>query len=260
LPKHDGIFTFHTMPNTQHPSQPPSYTLEICAGSVQSAVAAQAGGAHRIELCQNLAQGGTTPSFGLIEQVRRRLRIPVFVLIRPRPGNFCYDAAEQAIMVADVAQCQALGCAGVVVGALDEAGCVDVASCHALIEAAGPLQVTFHRAFDVCQDQPHALEELIGLGCHRVLTSGGQASAPAGQAQLAALVRQAAGRISIMPGAGITPTTLGPLREATGATEFHASAKRLVASPATTQATEFDAPRWETDAATVAELVARLRE
>jgi len=237
---------------------PPTCALEICAGSIQSALAAQAGGAHRIELCQNLEQGGTTPSFGLLQEVLRRLTIPVFVLIRPRPGGFCYDAAEQAIMVADVAQCRALGCAGVVIGALDEAGRVDAACCRALIEAAGPLQLTFHRAFDACPDQPAALEEIVRLGCHRVLTSGGQASAPAGEVQLAALVRQAAGRLRIMPGAGITPATLGPLRQATGATEFHASAKRLVASPAAAKTTEFDAPRWQTDAATVAELVLQL--
>lgn len=241
----------------QAPTSPPAYALEICAGSVQSAEAAQAGGAHRIELCQNLEQGGTTPSFGLIQEVLRRVSIPVFVLIRPRPGGFCYDAAEQAIMLADVAQCRALGCAGVVIGALDEAGRVDAASCQSLIAAAGPLQVTFHRAFDVCADQAQALETITALGCHRVLTSGGQASAPAGQAQLAALIRQAAGRLRIMPGAGITPANLSALRAATGATEFHASAKRLVASPAA-QGTEFDAPRWETDAATVAALVAQL--
>lgn len=232
--------------------------LEICAGSVQSAQAAQAGGAHRIELCQNLEQGGITPSYGLIAEVLKQLTIPVFVLIRPRPGDFCYDADELAIMAADVAQCRALGCAGVVLGALDEAGRVDRAACRALIEAAGPLAVTFHRAFDVCQDQALALEEIIDLGCQRVLTSGGQANAPAGQAQLAALVRQAAGRIQIMPGAGITPATLPPLLAATGAQEFHASAKRLVASPAAAKATEFDAPRWETDAAIVAELAALL--
>jgi copper homeostasis protein len=232
--------------------------LEICAGSVQSALAAQAGGAHRIELCQNLEQGGITPSYGLIRQVLQRLTIPVFVLIRPRPGHFCYDADEQAIMAADIAECRALGCAGVVLGALDKAGHIDLVGCRALIAAAGPLQITFHRAFDVCQDQGRALEEIIDLGCHRVLTSGGQVSAPAGEAQLAALVRQAAGRIGIMPGAGITPDTLLPLIKSTGAQEFHTSAKRLVASPATTTKTEFDAPRWETDAAIVAELVARL--
>lgn len=232
--------------------------LEICAGSVQSAVAAQAGGAHRIELCQNLEQGGITPSYGLIERVLQLLTIPVFVLIRPRPGHFCYDADEQAIMAADIAQCRALGCAGVVLGALDEAGHVDLACCRTLIAAAGPLQITFHRAFDVCQNQARALAEIIGLGCHRVLTSGGQASAPAGQAQLAALVGLAAGRIGIMPGADITPDTLPPLIKSTGAQEFHASAKRLVASPAATTKTGFDATRWETDAAIVAELVARL--
>ncbi len=242
------------MSTTPHPA----CTLEICAGSVQSAVAAQAGGAHRIELCQNLEQGGTTPSFGLIQEVLRRVSIPVFVLIRPRPGDFCYDTAELAIMLADVAQCRALGCAGVVIGALDEAGRVDIAGCRALIEAAGPLQITFHRAFDVCADQAQALETIIDLGCHRVLTSGGQASAPAGQAQLAALVHLASDRLRIMPGAGITPANVALLRAATGATEFHASAKRLLASP-TVPATEFDAPRWETDAATVAELVAQLQ-
>ncbi len=245
------------MSDNQQSSQSLVYTLEICAGSVQSAVAAQAGGAHRIELCQNLEQGGTTPSYGLIKQVLSRLTIPVFVLIRPRPGHFCYDADELAIMAADVAQCRAMGCAGVVLGALDAAGRVDVASCRTLLEAAGNLQVTFHRAFDVCHNQALALEEIVGLGCHRVLTSGGQVSAPAGQAQLAALVHQAAGRIRIMPGAGITPATLPALVQATGAQEFHASAKRLVPTPPAP--TEFDAPRWETDAAIVAELVAQLR-
>jgi copper homeostasis protein len=247
------------MSDVQNSTPHPAYALEICAGSIQSALAAQAGGAHRIELCQNLEQGGTTPSYGLLKQVLSKLAIPVFVLIRPRPGNFYYDADELAIMAADVAQCRALGCAGVVLGALDAAGRVDVASCRPLIEAAGPLQITFHRAFDVCQDQAQALEEIIALGCHRVLTSGGRASAPAGQARLAALVRQAAGRINILPGAGITPTTLPALVQATGATEFHTSAKRLVAPTPVAPATEFDAPRWETDAAIVAELVAQLQ-
>ena len=154
--------------------------LEICAGSVQSAVAAQAGGAHRIELCQNLEQGGITPSYSLIKLVLQRLTIPVFVLIRPRPRHFHYDTDEQAIMATDITKCRELGCAGVVLGALDEAGNVDLACCRALIAAAGPLQITFHRAFDVYQDQARALEEIIGLGCHRVLTSGVRASAPAG--------------------------------------------------------------------------------
>jgi len=236
----------------------PPYVLEICAGSVQSALAAQAGGAHRIELCQSLEQGGITPSCGTIEQVLGRLAIPVFVLIRPRPGHFCYDAEEQAIMTADIRQCRRLGCAGVVLGALDPAGRPDLPACRALLAAAGPLPVTFHRAFDACPDQAQALEDVIGLGCQRVLTSGGQPTALAGQAQLAALVRQAAGRIRVMPGAGLTPATIGAVAQHTRAQEFHASAKHLRGPAPSAKATEFDAPIWETDAAIVRELVARL--
>ncbi|MDU0372851.1 copper homeostasis protein CutC [Hymenobacter endophyticus] len=235
-----------------------SLTLEICAGSVQSAVAAQAGGAHRIELCQSLEQGGITPSYGTIERVLALLAVPVFVLIRPRPGNFVYDAEELAVMAADIRQCRALGCAGVVLGALDTAGRVDFAACQMLVEVAGPLPVTFHRAFDACPDQRQALEDIISLGCQRLLTSGGQPTAPHGQQQLAALVQQAAGRISIMPGSGVTPATLQELVRHTGAREFHASAKRLLPPLPAAKATEFDAPRWETDAAVVRELVARL--
>ncbi|RSK48901.1 copper homeostasis protein CutC [Hymenobacter rigui] len=235
-----------------------SLLLEICAGSVQSAVAAQAGGANRIELCQSLEQGGVTPSYGTIQRVLALLTIPVFVLIRPRPGNFVYDAEEMAIMEADIRQCRALGCAGVVLGALDKTGRVDLATCRQLVEAAGNMSVTFHRAFDVCLDQHQALEDAIVLGCHRVLTSGGQLTAPQGQEQLAALVQQAGGRIQIMPGSGVTPTTIQDLARCTGAQEFHASAKKLLAGPPAAKATEFDAPRWETDADSVRELVMRL--
>lgn len=229
--------------------------LEICAGSLPSAVAAQAGGADRIELCQNLEQGGTTPSYGTIEQVLARLTIPVFVLIRPRPGNFWYDAEELAIMAADIRQCRTLGCAGVVLGALGHNSQVDLVSCRRLLEAADAMPVTFHRAFDACLDQAQALEDTIGLGCQRILTSGGQATAPEGQQQLAALVKQAAGRISIMPGSGVTPATIQDLISHTGAHEFHASAKRLLRGPIGAKATEFDTPRWETDATIVQELV-----
>ncbi|UOG77513.1 copper homeostasis protein CutC (plasmid) [Hymenobacter tibetensis] len=234
--------------------------LEICASSVQSAVAAQAGGAQRIELCQNLEQGGITPSFGLISQVMHLLTIPVFVLIRPRAGNFIYNPEEQAIMAADIAQCRQLGCAGVVLGALDSNGHVDTALCQTLIAAAGPMQVTFHRAFDVCANQSQALEQVIALGCQRLLTSGGHPTAPAGQAQLAALVEQAAGRISIMPGSGVTPHTIQDLMRSTGANEFHASAKRVVFSSHAPQSALFDAALPETDPAIVAELVAQLAQ
>jgi copper homeostasis protein len=229
--------------------------LEICANSVQSAVAAQAGGAHRIELCQNLEQGGITPSYGLIRQVKARLRIPVFVLIRPRPGNFVYDTDELTIMQADVQACREFGCEGVVLGILDEAGHVDVERCRTLIELARPMAITFHRAFDDCPNQTQALEDVISLGCQRVLTSGGQSSAAAGQAQLAALVAQAAGRISIMPGAGITADNILTIAATSGAYEFHTSAKKLLPAAATHYPSEFAAPRFETDAALVAELV-----
>lgn len=231
-------------------------TLEICAASLPSALAAQAGGAHRIELCQNLEQGGLTPSYGLIQQTLAQLSIPVFVLIRPRPGGFVYSSDELAIMRADIDVCRALGAAGVVLGALDAAGRVALAVCQALMQRAGALQVTFHRAFDACPDPARALEDVIALGCQRVLTSGGQASAVAGQAQLAALVAQAAGRIRVMPGAGISAANIRALARHTGAREFHTSARRRL--PPDPAAGPFLTERFETDAALVAELVALL--
>jgi copper homeostasis protein len=233
-----------------------SQTLEICAASLPSALAAQAGGAHRIELCQNLEMGGITPSYGLLRQVLARVHLPVFGLVRPRPGGFVYSADELAIMRDDVEMCRELGCAGVVLGVLDAAGRVDVAACQGLIALAGDTKITFHRAFDTCSDQAQALEDIIALGCQRVLTSGGQATAEAGQAQLAALVAQAAGRLQIMPGAGISAENIRTLAAATGAQEFHASAKRQRPAEATGL---FEVTQWETDAALVAELVAQLR-
>ena len=241
------------MKNEPNSAALPPRQLEVCAGSLASAEAAAAGGAHRLELCQNLEQGGITPSYGLIRAVRARVALPVFVLIRPRPGGFFYSDEELRIMLADVAACRALGCAGVVLGALDAAGRVAPGPCRALLAAAGPLAVTFHRAFDLCPDPAAALEAVIDLGCQRVLTSGGQPSAAAGQAQLAALVAQAAGRVSIMPGAGITPANLPALAAATGAREFHASARRAL--PPDPAAGLFAAERWQTDAGLVAELV-----
>lgn len=231
-----------------------TYQLEICANSIQSALAAQAGGAHRIELCQNLEQGGITPSYGLTKQVRAQLSIQVFVLIRPRPGNFVYDADELAIMRADIEACKALGCDGVVLGVLTAAGQVDVAATRALVQLAHPLPVTFHRAFDATIDLAQALEDVVATGSQRLLTSGGQASAPAGQAQLAALVQQAASRLSIMPGAGITSANLVALAAHTGAREFHATAKQRLVPPPTPGNALFDVEHWQTNATEVAEL------
>ena len=201
------------------------HVLEIASNSVASALAAQRGGADRIELFDNLAEGGTTPSFGSIALARERLHIPLFVLVRPRPGDFHYDALERELMLRDIQQCRALGCDGVVIGALDADGDVDVSLCRELVQAAGPMQVTFHRAFDAARDLSAALEDVIALGCQRVLSSGGQVSAEAGAEVLAALVKQAVGRISVMAGAGITPGNIASVAQTTGCVELHASAK-----------------------------------
>ncbi|MCF7749800.1 copper homeostasis protein CutC [Bacillus subtilis subsp. subtilis] len=201
--------------------------LEIASNSVASALAAQAGGADRVELFDNLAEGGTTPSFGSVALARERLQIPLFVLIRARPGDFCYSTDEAQIMLRDIDNCRRLGCDGVVIGALDADGGVDVALCRELVSAAGPLQVTFHRALDAARDLSQALEQVIGLGCQRVLSSGGQGSAEAGAAVLAGMVEQANGRISVMAGAGLTPHTIAAVAARTGCRELHASAKAV---------------------------------
>ena len=174
--------------------------LEIAANSVASALAAQEGGAGRVELCTALELGGLTPSHAQIALARERLRIPLYVLIRPRAGDFLYNALECEVMQRDIEACVALGCDGVVLGMLDAEGGVDMARCRALIAAAGTLGVTFHRAFDLSRDPARALEDIIALGCERVLTSGAQASAVEGAALIRDLVAQAAGRLAVMPG------------------------------------------------------------
>lgn len=205
-----------------------TYVLEIAANSLASALAAQEGGASRIELCSALELGGLTPSPGQIALVREKLSIPVHVLVRPRAGDFAYADEEHATMLADVERCAAAGCDGVVVGALTADGDVDVTRCRELVSAANGIDVTFHRAIDVCRDPATALEAIISLGCARVLSSGSAASAMEGSANLRRLIEQAAGRIEIMPGAGIGAGNIAALMAATGAREFHASAKRAL--------------------------------
>ncbi|HZV22421.1 MAG TPA: copper homeostasis protein CutC [Luteimonas sp.] len=205
--------------------------LEIAAGSLDSALAAQAGGADRVELCTNLAEGGTTPSYGMLAAARDHLRIPLYVLIRPRAGDFRYDAAETEAMLRDVEICVRLGCDGVVIGALDAFGHVDATLCSQLVAAAGPLGTTFHRAFDAARDPAAALESIIALGCGRVLTSGARATAAEGADAIAGYVAQAAGRIRVMAGAGINAGNIADLIARSGADEFHASARALHASP-----------------------------
>lgn len=200
--------------------------LEIAAGSLTSALAAQEGGADRVELCGSLAEGGITPSYGTLALVRDRLRIPMYVLIRARGGDFLYDDAELEIMRRDVETCVRLGCDGVVIGALDADGVVDP-RCAELVSAAGTLGVTFHRAIDASANLHDALEAAIALGCERVLTSGGCANALQGAEAIAGLVQQAAGRILVMAGAGIRSANLAEVARLSKANEFHGSARAV---------------------------------
>lgn len=192
---------------------------------MEDLIAARDGGAIRVELCGALGCGGVTPSAGLIVgAVRERGEMKVHVLIRPREGNFHYSTRELAVMEADIAAAKAAGADGVAIGALTEDGCVDVTAMKRLLKHCEGMSVTFHRAFDDCVDQFAALDTLIELGVDRVLTSGGQLSAPKGAERLAELVRHAAGRIVIMPGAGINGANIAELEAQTGAEEFHGTA------------------------------------
>ncbi|MDR3188082.1 MAG: copper homeostasis protein CutC [Prevotellaceae bacterium] len=199
------------------------FTLEVCADSLDSAVIAQSSGAHRVELCVSLPEGGTTPSRGLIEAVRKRLSIKLYVLIRPRGGDFLYSDAELEIMLADVRACGKLGCDGVVIGMLMSDGAVDEQRCRLLVEEArsGGMGVTFHRAVDRSRSLTEAMEVIIGLGCERILTSGGRNAAPEGAGAIRELVEKAGGRIGIMAGAGVTPQNAAELIKITGVSELH---------------------------------------
>ena len=236
--------------------------LEIAANSLDSALAAESGGADRVELCAALELGGLTPSHATIALARERVRLPIYVLIRPRAGDCVYSDAEFETMQRDVEACVALGCDGVVIGALAADGCIDVARCRALITAAKHLGVTFHRAFDLSIDPPQALEDVIALGCERLLTSGGAPNALTGATAIRALVAQSAARISVMAGAGVDATNIDAVRTATGTDEFHASAKRPLASrlhAPTHPALGMTAGEWRTDVAEVRALVLALR-
>lgn len=201
------------------------FQLEICANSIHSALAAQAGGATRIELCDNMAEGGTTPSYGIITLCKKLLQIPVFPIIRPRGGDFLYTDEEFKVMKQDVIACRNLGCEGVVLGILNAEGSIDMERCAQLIALAKPMQVTFHRAFDRCNNLEEGLEDIIALGCNRVLTSGGKKNAADAIPVLRNLVQQAAGRISILVGSGVNAENIALLARETGASEFHSTAK-----------------------------------
>jgi copper homeostasis protein len=202
--------------------------IEVCANSAQSVVEAEAGGARRVELCAAIPEGGTTPSYGEIRTAQALApSVDIHVIIRPRGGDFLYTQAEMQSMLYDIEMAQQLGVHGVVFGCLTENGCIDTARMKQLLEAARPLSVTCHRAFDVCRNPFDALEELIALGCNRILTSGQQRDAVRGIPLIAQLVRQAAGRIVIMPGCGVREDNIALIERETGATEFHTSARSL---------------------------------
>jgi copper homeostasis protein len=213
-------------------SKPTPVNLEVCANSVDSAIAAQEGGAIRVELCDNLHEGGTTPSYGQIELARKLLKIKLYVLIRPRGGDFLYSDTEFEIMKADIRYCTATGCDGVVIGVLNADGTVDKQRGGELVKMAKEkgLGVTFHRAFDMCADMQQAMEDIIEIGCERILTSGGKSTAVEGVNTIAHLIEKAKERITIMPGAGVNESTVADIIHYTAATEIHSSARADVKS------------------------------
>lgn len=210
------------------------FILEICCFTLQSVIVAAGAGADRIELCMDPGDGGTTPSYGMIRSARvvtsaaRAVRL--YPIIRPRGGDFFYDEDDYAQMLLDIEVCRELGCDGVVIGGLTQDGRVDKARCARLVEAAGAMGVTYHRAFDRVADPMEALEDIIGIGCERILTSGARPTAPEGASLLKALVARAGDRIRIMPGSGVRAENVVALQAETKAREFHTSARVSVPS------------------------------
>ena len=207
--------------------------LEVCAFNLQSAIIAERAGAKRVELCENPADGGTTPSYGTIKQTREKIGISLYPIIRPRGGNFFYDEEEFAIIKQDILLCKQLGCDGISTGVHLQNGEIDTERLKRIVEWAYPMGVTCHRVFDATPDPLKALEEIIDCGCERILTSGQKSAAPEGINMLAELVQQADGRIIIMPGAGVRSSNIEALINGTGATEFHTSARIAAPDPVT---------------------------
>ena len=199
--------------------------LEVIGFDLASCLIAETHGANRIELCANPHEGGTTPSYGMITVARQNTSIQLFPIIRPRGGDFLFSRLDFQSMITDIQQCEQLGCDGVVIGMLTEDGIVDVDRCAELIQHAGAMQVTFHRAFDRVKDPMKALEQIIDLGCMRILTSGLRPNVDLGREMLRTLVDAAGDRITIMPGSGVRSNNVLELARFTGATAFHSSAR-----------------------------------
>jgi len=204
--------------------------MEVCANSLASAMEAEKGGAVRVELCDNLLEGGTTPSYSQIKLAKQLLKIEVYPIIRPRGGDFLYTDQEFNLMREDISICKSLGCEGVVFGILNTDGTVDTKRCAELVSLASPMKVTFHRAFDMTIDLFKALEDIINLGCTRILTSGGMPSAFKGMKVIRQLVEKAGDRIVIMAGAGVAVDNISELIAGTGVQEFHGSARLPIQS------------------------------
>ena len=241
--------------------------LEVCIGSVQSALAAKQGGAARVELCAALEIGGITPSAGLMRAVRQVEGLKIHVLIRPRGGDFLYDKAEVVTMTHDIEQARLYGADGVVIGALRADGLIDMDVCRQLADAASGMSITFHRAFDMCKDPLRAIQELRELGCHRLLTSGQAPTALQGLPLLQTLTAMQTG-VCIMPGCGVKSSNVAEIISGCGAREVHASARRSFPSamsyqPASVKMGNPDQDefsRYETDASEVSAIVRQLSQ
>ena len=206
------------------------YKLEICADTVESAIEAQIAGADRVELCNNLIEGGTTPSYGTIISARNNLDISLNVIVRPRGGDFLYSDLEYDIMRRDIYFCGECGVDGIVTGILRSDGTIDIERTSRLIEIAQPMEITFHRAFDMCSNPVQGLEDVIATGATRLLTSGQSDKAIEGAELIKQLVLQAAKRIIIMPGSGINDSNIAFLAGTTGAIEFHLTGRKVIES------------------------------
>jgi len=208
-----------------------NYIIEIATSDFLTTKSAVEGGADRIELCANLAEGGTTPSYAHIKKCREAFDIALFPIIRPRGGDFLYTKDEFEIMKNDIRLCKELGCEGIVIGLLNMDGTIDMTRTSELIDLAYPLEVTFHRAFDRCKDPFIALEELIEIGCQRILTSGQKPTVSEGVDLIAELNKMADDRIIIMPGSGVRKENIKMLADKTGCVEFHSSLRGKTKSP-----------------------------